>query len=106
LDLKQPTGGEEDKFPGSIALELLIPAKAAGVIIGKGGACSIEIRALTGAFVRVNREEVFDGERVCSLMGKPEQVVAAQGEVLSRIARFVSKAPLPVAAQAGILASQ
>jgi len=91
-ELQQQAGEPEDeKHPGQVTLELLIPASAAGVIIGKGGASSIEIRKITGAFVRVHREEIFEGERVCALKGRPEQIVAAQAEVLSRASKFLNK---------------
>jgi len=91
-ELKQQTGEPDDeKYPQNSTLELLIPQRAAGVIIGKGGASCIEIRKITGAFVRVAREEVFESERVCGLSGKPDQIVAAQAEVLSRATNFLAK---------------
>ena len=91
---------------GGAALLVPIPARAAGAVIGRGGATIRQIQARTGAHVDVPREDDAGGAsiRTVVITGTPAACEAARAEVLAAIAGGDANALPPghVAFHAGI----
>jgi hypothetical protein len=91
---------------GGAALLVPIPARAAGAVIGRGGATIRQIQARTGAHVDVPREDDAGGAsiRTVVITGTPAACEAARAEVLAALAGGDANALPPghVAFHAGI----
>jgi len=61
---------------GKSMARLLFPSSKAGAVIGKGGAGLTAVRTSTGAYVKIDREEIF-GERVATVSGSDAAAVGA-----------------------------
>lgn len=80
-------GGAGGGPPGMQTLEVRVPQPAVGVVIGKGGDMIKKIQNDSGARVQFQQErtDIPPGEKVCQLMGKPEQVDEARRIIIELI---------------------
>ncbi|KAG6594458.1 KH domain-containing protein, partial [Cucurbita argyrosperma subsp. sororia] len=65
-------------LPPPSALEMLIPATAAGKVIGKGGANIANIRKISGALIEISDSNSSRGDRIALISGTSEQKRAAE----------------------------
>ncbi|KAF8391040.1 hypothetical protein HHK36_023340 [Tetracentron sinense] len=70
----KPYGG----LPPPSTLEMSIPAKAVGKVMGKGGANIANIRQISGAIIEILDSKSSRGDRVAQISGTPEQKRSAE----------------------------
>ncbi|XP_050369637.1 KH domain-containing protein At4g18375 [Argentina anserina] len=65
-------------LPPPSTLEMLIPANAAGKVIGKGGANMANIRKISGAMIEIPESKSSRGDRIAHISGTAEQKRTAE----------------------------
>ncbi|KAL6197415.1 hypothetical protein ACLB2K_033024 [Fragaria x ananassa] len=65
-------------LPPPSTLEMLIPASAAGKVIGKGGANIANIRKISGAMIEIPESKSSRGDRIAHISGTAEQKRTAE----------------------------
>ncbi|KAF8413556.1 hypothetical protein HHK36_001547 [Tetracentron sinense] len=65
-------------LPPSSTLEMSIPAKAVGKVMGKGGANIANIRKISGAIIEILDSKSSRGDRMAQISGTPEQKRSAE----------------------------
>ncbi|XP_062012711.1 KH domain-containing protein At4g18375-like [Rosa rugosa] len=65
-------------LPPPSTLEMLIPANAAGKVIGKGGANIANIRKISGAMIEISESKSSRGDRIAHISGTVEQKRTAE----------------------------
>ncbi|KGN49408.1 KH domain-containing protein At4g18375 [Cucumis sativus] len=65
-------------LPPPSSLEMLIPANAAGKVIGKGGANIANIRKISGALIEISDSKSSRGDRIALISGTSEQKRTAE----------------------------
>ncbi|XP_022978830.1 KH domain-containing protein At4g18375-like isoform X1 [Cucurbita maxima] len=66
------------RLPPPSSLEMLIPANAAGKVIGKGGANIANIRKISGALIEISDSKSSRGDRIALISGTSEQKRTAE----------------------------